>query len=178
MRLPAAALALFSSLLPAALHAQTRSVSLAGRISYDRGGVFVSGTGSGTGGGLGLRLSFGDDRAVWEVGAELDVAGYEGEGDGDPIFMGTVLLSHRAFSDGDGVRAYWTVGVGAGGLAIAGSGFVLPFKLGAGVSLGHLGPAGLEIGVFNRFNLILTGGDPGRDYLNSVGVEAAIRFGR
>src|SRR5687768_621805 len=135
MRLPPA-LALIGILLPASLHAQTRSVSVAGRISYDRGGVFVSGTGSGIGGGLGVRLAFGDERAVWEVGAELDVAGYSGEGDGDPIFTGAVLVSHRAFSDGNGVRAYWTVGLGAGAVGVAGSGFVLPFKVGAGLSLG------------------------------------------
>lgn len=159
--------------------AALRSVSLAARLSFDVGSVFVSGTDNGIGGGVGLRLAFGDERVVWEVGGELDVAGYSGEGDGDPIFTGTLLVSRRGFAaSGGDARGYWTVGFGVGGLGVAGSGLVLPLKFGFGVSLGHGGGAGLELGVFNRFNLILTGGDPGTEFLNNLGVEAALRFGR
>ncbi|HET8647763.1 MAG TPA: hypothetical protein VFO85_19850, partial [Vicinamibacteria bacterium] len=161
--------------LPA--EAQLRSVAVAGRLSFDVGSVFVSDTDRGIGGGLGLRLAFGDERAVWEVGGELDVAGYVGEGDGDPIVTAAVLVSYRGFSDGEGVRAYWTAGVGVGALGIAGGGLVIPFKAGAGVSVGHDGPAGLQIGVFDRFNLITTGGDPSREFINNLGVEVALRLG-
>ena len=175
MSTAAAAMAL-AILWAAPAHAQVHSVSVAGRLGYDVGDLFVSGTDSGLGGGLGVRLAFGDERAVWEIGAELDVAGYVGQGDGDPIFIGTVLASYRGFSRPGPVRTYWTVGIGAGATAIAGSGFVLPFKAGVGIALGDWGPATAEIGVFDRFNLALTGDNPGKEYLNTVGIEVALRF--
>ena len=151
-------------------------VTVPARLSYDVGTVSVSETASGIGGGLGLRLAFGGQRGVWEVGAELDVAGYAGEGDGDPIFTGTVLVSRRGFASNGDVRGYWTVGFGIGGLAVGGSGLVLPLKVGAGASLGHGGPVGLQIGVFDRFNLVRSGGVS--ETLNNLGVEVALRLGR
>jgi hypothetical protein len=163
-------------LFAAPARAQVHSVSVAGRLAYDAGGLFVSGTQSGLGGGLGVRVAFGDDRAVWEIGAELDVAGYTAEADGDPIFIGTALASYRGFSRPAPVRTYWTVGIGLGGTAIAGAGLVLPFKAGFGITMGDWGPAAVEIGVYDRFNLVLTSGHPGKDYINSLGVEVALRF--
>jgi hypothetical protein len=157
-------------------HAQVHSVSVATRLGYDVGTLFVSGTDSGLGGGLGVRLGFGDERAVWEIGAEVDVAGYVGQGDGDPIFIGTVLASYRGFSRPAPVRTYWTVGIGASTVAIAGSGFLLPFKAGVGVVVGDWGPATVEIGVFDRFNLALGVDNQGKEYLNTFGVEIGLRF--
>src|SRR5688572_8876480 len=90
----AAALAIAGA---APVSAEILSVSVAGRVSRDVGTVFVSGTESGPGGGIGVRASFGDDDVRWEPELSIDVAGFRGEGDGDPIFQGAFLVSRRAF---------------------------------------------------------------------------------
>src|SRR5688572_11958165 len=92
---PAVAAALLIAPLPAS--ADLLSVAAAVRVSRDIGTVFVSGTESGPGGGIGVRASFGDDDVRWEPELSIDVAGYSGEADGDPIFQGAFMLSRRAF---------------------------------------------------------------------------------
>src|SRR5688572_24707557 len=157
------------------------SVAIAGRVSRDIGTVFVSGTESGPGGGIGVRASFGDDDVRWEPELSIDVAGYSGEGDGDPIFQGAFMLSRRSyfFFAGDrGARPWWSVGAGVGGLAIAGGGAIFPARVALGVSIAPGSSLGIEASVFNRFVLTSQRGDPSTEYINATGVEIAVRFGR
>ncbi len=161
--------------------ADVMSVAVAGRVSRDIGTVFVSGTESGPGGGIGVRASFGDDDVRWEPELAIDVAGFRGEGDGDPIFQGYVLVSRRQFFffAGDrGARPWWSVGAGVGGLAIAGGGAIFPARVALGVSLAPGSDVGIEASVFNRFVLTSRSGDPSTEYINATGVEIAVRFGR
>ena len=161
--------------------AELMSVAVAGRVSRDVGTAFVSETESGPGGGIGVRASFGDDDVRWEPELSIDVAGYRGEGDGDPILQGAVLVSRRAFFffHGDrGARPWWSLGAGVGGLAIAGGGAIFPARIAIGVSLAPDADLGIEASVFNRFVLTSRGGDPSTEYINATGVEIAIRFGR
>lgn len=173
------AAALLAAPLPA--RADMLGVSVAGRVSRDVGTVFVSGTESGPGGGIGVRGSFGDDDVRWEPEISIDVAGYSGEGDGDPIFQGALLVSRRAFFffGGDrGARPWWSIGAGVGGLAIAGGGAIFPVRAALGVSIAPESDLGFEASVFNRFTLTSRSGDPSTEYINSTGVEIAVRFGR
>jgi hypothetical protein len=176
---PLIAATLLISSLP--LRADVLAVAVAARVSRDVGTVFVSGTESGPGGGIGVRASFGDDDVRWEPELSIDVAGYSGEGDGDPIFQGAILVSRRAFFffHGDrGARPWWSVGAGVGGLAIAGGGAIFPARVALGVSLAPDSDLGIEASVFNRFTLTSRSGDPSTEYINSTGVEIAVRFGR
>jgi hypothetical protein len=160
--------------------AELLSISVAARASRDVGTVFVSGTESGPGGGIGVRASFGDDDVRWEPELAIDVAGYSGEGDGDPIFQGAFIVSRRAFffGDGAGPRPWWSLGAGVGGLAIAGGAAAFPIRAALGVSIAPDSSLGLEASVFNRFTLTSRSGDPSTEYINSTGVEIAVRFGR
>jgi hypothetical protein len=163
------------------VRADVQSFSVAARVSRDIGTVFVSGTESGPGGGIGVRASFGDDDVRWEPELAIDVAGFTGEGDGDPIVQGAILVSRRQFFffAGDrGARPWWSVGAGVGGLAIAGGGAIFPARLAFGVSLAPDSDLGIEASVFNRFVLTSKRGDPSTEYINSTGVEIAVRFGR
>jgi hypothetical protein len=177
--MPALAAALFMA--PLSARADLESVSVAARVSHDVGTVFVSGTETGPGGGIGVRASFGDDDVRWEPELSIDVAGFSGEADGDPIFQGAFLLSRRAFffTLGDrGARPWWSLGAGVGGLAIAGGGAVFPVRAALGVSIAPGSSLGLEASVFNRFALTSRGGDPSTEDINATGVEIALRFGR
>jgi hypothetical protein len=167
-------------LVPRPAGAELLSASVAARVSRDIGTVFVSGTESGPGGGIGVRASFGDDDVRWEPELSIDVAGYAGEGDGDPIFQGSFIVSRRAFffHDDAGARPWWSLGAGVGGLAIAGGGAIFPVRFALGVSIAPDSSLGLEASVFNRFTLTSRSGDPSTEYINSTGVEIAVRFGR
>lgn len=159
--------------------AEILSLSVAARVSRDVGTVFVSGTESGPGGGIGVRASFGDDDVRWEPELSIDVAGYSGEGDGDPIFQGALIVSRRAFffRDDAGARPWWSLGAGVGALGIAGAAAIFPVRVALGVSITPDSALGLEASVFNRFTLTSRRGDPSTEYINSTGVEIAIRFG-
>jgi hypothetical protein len=175
---PLVAAALLICSLPA--RADVLSVAVAARVSRDVGTVFVSGTESGPGGGIGVRASFGDDDVRWEPELSIDVAGYSGEGDGDPILAGTILVSRRAFFFyGDrGARPWWSLGAGVGALGIAGAAAAFPVRAAIGVSIAPDSDLGIEASVFNRFTLTSRSGDPSTEYINSTGVEIAVRFGR
>ena len=163
--------------LPVLAWAEFRSVSVAGRVSFDAGTVFVPGVAKGIGGGVGLRVAFGDNRGEWVLGVDGDIAGFVGAGDGDPILQLAGSFSRRGFfGDDGGTRRFWVVGAGAGLVGIAGPGTAFPLKVGLGVALGERG--GLDVMVFNRFTSIYGGGDPAFDFINSTGVELALRLGR
>jgi hypothetical protein len=155
------------------------SVALAGRIGRDVGTLFVSGTESGTGGGVGLRFSFGDADARWEPEIDMDVAGYKGQGDGDPVVQASLMLSRRAFlGRGTDARPWWSLGAGAGWARIAGAATIFPVRLALGLSIAPQSSVGLEASLFNRFTLATGSGDPGTEYINTAGVEVAVRFGK
>jgi hypothetical protein len=171
--------------LAASLAAAPRAgagVALAARLNHDTGTVFVSGKETGLGGGVGLRVAFArSDRGQVELGADLDVAGFSGEGDGDPIFIGTAHLSWKGFLGAPrpgSARAFWSVGGGAGALGIAGAGAAFPLRVSLGVSLPWGTGAGLELAVFERLTLTNTGGDPAWQHVHSAGLELAVRLGR
>jgi hypothetical protein len=152
------------------------SVSLGAKATYDAGTRFVTGVQSGLGAGTALRITFGGDRRRWEFALDADVAGFQGEGDGDPILQLAASLARRAyFGDGRGARPYWFAGAGFGVLGIAGGGAAFPLRVGLGVSVGA--GLGLDFAVFNRFTVVGSG-DPALDFINSVGVEVSLRFGR
>jgi hypothetical protein len=143
---------------------------------WDVGSLSVPGTEQGLGGGVALRAAFGSERAAWELGAELDVAGYAGSADGDPLFLLAASLARRgALGSGAG---FWRAGVGAGVFGVGADAAALPLSLGLGVDLTPRSSVGLELAAFERLTLAFSGGDPGADYVNSLGVELALRFGR
>jgi hypothetical protein len=164
-------------LLPAPAGADARSLSLGVKGTYDAGTVFVTDVATGLGAGAALRLTFGGDDARWEFALDADFAGFTGEGDGDPILQLAASLARRDyFGDGNGARTYWFAGAGAGVLGIAGGRAALPLRAGLGISLG--GGTGVDLAVFERFTVLFGSGDPAVDFINSVGVEIALRFGR
>lgn len=177
---PAVPALLAASLLAVPARADVQSLVVAGRVSRDVGTVFVSGTESGPGGGIGARLSYGDDFVRWEPEVSVDIAGFKGEGDGDPILQAYVLVSRRQFFfyDDRGARPWWSVGAGVGALAVAGGAATFPVRVALGVSLAPDSNVGLEASIFNRFTLTSRSGDPSTEYINSTGVEIAVRFGR
>jgi len=61
-------------------------------------------------------------------------------------------------------------------LGIAGGRAALPLRAGLGVSVG--GDTGVDLAIFNRFTVPFGSGDPAVDFINSVGLELALRFGR
>jgi hypothetical protein len=171
----ACAVAMFFAPAPAA--AEIRALSLGVKGTYDAGTVFVTGVATGLGAGAAMRLTFGDEDARWELAVDADIAGFVGEGDGDPILQLAASLARREyFGDGDGARLYWFAGAGAGVLGLAGARTAFPLRAGLGVSVG--GDMGLDLAVFERFTVLYGSGDPAFDYINTVGVEVALRFGR
>jgi hypothetical protein len=172
-----------SALLAAAIaaspaRADVLDIIVAGRASQDFGTTFVTGTESGPGAGLGLRASFGDDDVRWEPEVSIDVTGFDGEVDGDPIVEALFLISRRSFFFyGDrGGRPWWSIGAGVGGVLGARGGAAFPARVAIGVSLAPASSVGLEASIFNRFTLVSTSSEHG--YINSTGVEIAVRFGR
>jgi hypothetical protein len=163
------------ALLPAPTAAEVRSVALGIKGTYDAGTPFVTGVATGFGAGAALRLTFGAEEPRFELALDADFAGFTGEGDGDPILQLAASLARRGYF-GDGGRAYWFAGAGAGVLGIAGGRAALPLRAGLGISLG--GGTGLDLAVFNRFSVVFGSSDPAVDFINSVGIEAALRFGR
>jgi hypothetical protein len=165
------------TLRPAPAGAEFQGFSLAVKGTFDAGALFVTDVATGLGAGAAFRLTFGGDDARWELALDADFAGFTGEGDGDPILQLAASLARRGyFGDGDGGRTYWFAGAGAGVLGIAGARAALPLRAGLGISLG--GDTGVDLAVFERFTVLFGGGDPAVDFINSVGVEIALRFGR
>lgn len=153
------------------------SFSLGAKATYDAGTRFVSGVQSGIGAGTALRLTFGGERQRWELALDADIAGFQGEGDGDPILQLAASLARRGyFGDERGAQPYWFAGAGVGVLGLAGGGAAFPLRVGLGISVGA--DLGLDFAVFNRFTPIVGSGDPALDFINSTGVEVSLRFGR
>ena len=166
-----------ATLVPAAADAEVRSFSLGAKGTYDAGTVFVTDVATGFGAGAALRLTFGDDDRRWDLAVDADIAGFQGEGDGDPILQLAASVARRGYFGGDdGPRAYWFAGAGVGALGLAGGAAAFPLRVGVAVSFG--GDVGLDLAVFERFTAVAGGGDPAFDYVNTIGVEAALRFGR
>jgi hypothetical protein len=171
----ACAVAAFLASSPAA--AEVKSLSLGVKATYDAGTVFVTGVATGIGAGAAMRLTFGGEDTRWELAVDADIAGFQGEGDGDPILQLAASLARRGyFGDGGGARPYWFAGAGAGVLGLAGARTAFPLRAGLGISVG--GDVGLDLAVFERFTVLYGSGDPAFDYINTVGVEVALRFGR
>ena len=160
--------------------AEWRGLSLGLRASHDVGSPFVSGTESGTGGGAFVRGSVGGDEVEWQFGAELDIAGYTGEGDSDPIAQLTGNVARRAWLGrrDASTRGFWSLGAGAGIVAIAGSAAAFPLQLKLGVALGRGQSVGVELAAVERLTLVVKEGDPAVEPINGLGLELAIRFGR
>jgi hypothetical protein len=160
--------------------AEFRGVRLALRGSWDVGSVSVPGTEAGVGAGLGVRAAFGAGRVTWEIGLDHDIAGYTGSGDGDPILQLALLVSRRSERASLGKRStpYWSVATGVGALGLGATGVTLPLRGALGVSLFSDKGVGLDLAVFERFLLIHGGGSPSLDFLNGIGLELTLRFGR
>ena|SRR5688572_16305849 len=138
--------------------------------------------------GLSARLRFGDRQvARLELGFEMDAIPLE-EADHDPILMATLLASLRGeLGRSESVRPFWTVGAGAGAVVLGRQGLALPLRVGLGASFAPLSRLGFEVALFDRL-LLMTGGRPrdsprgedprGTSYAHSIGIEAALRFGR
>jgi hypothetical protein len=174
LRAATAVLVLF--LAPALRAGEFRGVRVGVRAGFDVGSLSVPGTDHGIGGGVGLRAAFGDERAAWELGAELDVAGYVGAGDGDPLFLLAATIARRAgLGDGPG---FWRAGLGAGIFGVGADAAALPVSVGLGLDLAPRAGVGVELMAYDRFTLAFTGGDPGVDYVNSLGIELSVRFAR
>lgn len=153
-----------------------QGVTLAARAGYDVGGLSVPATEQGVGGGVALRAAFGSARAAWELGAELDVAGYVGAGDGDPLFLLAATVARRGSLGGG--QGFWRAGIGAGRYGLGADAFALPLSVGLGLDLAPRARAAVELVAFERLALAFTGGDPGVEYVNTLGVELSLRVGR
>lgn len=164
------------ALCPAPASAGVRSLSVGVKGTYDVGTPFVTGTASGLGAGAALRFTFGADHTRWELSLDADIAGFTGEGDGDPILQLAASLGRREYIGHAAPRLYWFAGAGAGILGLAGARTAFPLRVGLGVSVG--GATGLDLALFERFTVLHGSGDPAFDYINTVGVEVALRFGR
>jgi len=173
IRLCLVALAAFATPLHAG---EFQAATAAIRASYDVGSLSVPDTDRGIGGGVALRAGFGDRDVSWEVGAELDVAGYTGAGDGDPIFTVAATIQRRA-SLGEG-PGFWRAGAGVGLLGLGADAVALPLMVGIGVDLTPRSRVGVELLVVERLTLAFSSGDPPMDFINGLGVELALRFGR
>lgn len=166
-----------AALVPAPAAAGVQSFSVAAKGTFDAGTPFVTGVATGFGAGAALRLTFGGEDRRFEVALDADIAGFQGEGDGDPILQLAASVARRGYFGGDdGSRAYWFAGAGGGVLGLAGARAALPLRAGLGVSVG--GDTGVDLAVFNRFSVLFGSGDPSADFINSVGLEVALRFGR
>jgi len=165
------------AVLATPLHAgEFQAATAAIRASYDVGSLSVPDTDRGIGGGVALRAGFGDRHVSWEVGAELDVAGYTGAGDGDPIFTLAATIHRRAsLSEG---AAFWRAGAGIGFLGLGADAVALPLTVGLGVDLAPRSSVGVELVAFERLTLAFSQGDPSTDFINGLGVELALRFGK
>jgi hypothetical protein len=162
---------------PGGAWAEVQSFSLAAKGTFDAGTPFVTGVATGLGAGAAMRLTFGAEDRRWEVALDADIAGFQGEGDGDPILQLAASVARRGYFGGDDAsRAYWFAGAGGGVLGIAGGRAALPLRAGLGMSVG--GDTGIDVSVFNRFTVLFGSGDPSVDFINSVGLELALRFGR
>jgi hypothetical protein len=116
----------------------------------------------------------------WELGAEADIAGYTGSADGDPILHLAFIASRRwDFGAPDASsRAYCSIGGGLGLQGLATGGTVLPLRAALGLALFGTSPVGLDLALYERFAPVHGDGDPAWEFVNSVGVELALRFGR
>jgi hypothetical protein len=157
--------------------AEVQSFSLAAKGTFDAGTPFVTGVATGFGAGAALRLTFGSDHTRWELALDADFAGFTGEGDGDPVLQLAASLARREYFGHAAPRLYWFGGAGAGLVGIAGGRAAFPLRVGLAVSFGN-GATGLDLAVFERFTVLYGSGDPAFDYINSVGIEVALRFGR
>jgi hypothetical protein len=173
-------LALAACLPVATASADFQGVLASGRVCYDVGNAYVPDTESGVGGGVGLRFLLGGRDRPLELGAEVNLAGYESSGDADPILTisATIAWRHYLRAEGEGARPYWSVGTGWGGVFIAGSDeAAVPLRIALGLSLARQSGVGLDVAVFNRLTLIPMGDFPGTKVIDGTGVEVAIRFG-
>jgi hypothetical protein len=168
------------SLAPGPAAADFRSASFAVRSGYDVGSVAVPGTDDGLGLGGSLRIALGDTGGAWELGAEADIAGYSGSADGDPILHLAFMASRRwdFGAPGDSSRAYGCIGAGIGLQGLATGGTVFPLRAALGIALFARSTVGLELALYERVAPVHGDGDPAWEFVNSVGVELALRFGR
>jgi hypothetical protein len=168
------------SLAPQPVAAELRSASFAVRRGYDVGSVAVPGTDNGLGLGASLRVAVGDTRGAWELGAEADIAGYSGSADGDPILHLAFVASRRwdFGAPGDSSRAYCSIGGGLGLQGLATGGTVFPVRAALGIALFARRTVGLDLALYERVAPVHGDGDPAWEFVNSVGIELALRFGR
>ena len=163
--------------LAAPAEAELRGGSVALRRGYDVGNVAVPATESGLGLGASLRVRLG---SAWELGLEGDIAGYSGSADGDPILHLAVLASRRwdFGRTGAATRPYASAGAGFGLQGLAAGGAVFPLRVALGLEFFADHGAGLDLALYDRFAPVHGDGDPAWEYVNSVGLELAVRFGR
>lgn len=164
--------------LAQAANAEVQSASLAVRRGYDVGSVAVPDTDGGLGLGASLRLALGDG-GDWVLGLEGDVAGYSGSADGDPILHLALVASRRwDLSPPDASkRLYTTLGAGVGVQGLASGGAVFPVRAALGVDVFARNTIGLDLSLYERFAPVRSDGDPAWEFVNSVGLEIAVRFG-
>jgi hypothetical protein len=159
--------------------AEVHSAFLALRSGYDVGSVAVPDTDSGLGLGASLRLALGD-RGAWLLGLDADFAGYTGSADGDPI-LHLALVASRRWELGPAAgskRLYTSLGGGVGVQGLASGGVVFPLRAALGLALFAQSGIGLDVALFERFTPVGSDGDPAWEFVNSLGLEIAVRFGR
>jgi hypothetical protein len=156
------------------LQARAAEVRLGGGPGWSLGSVGVSGIETGIGGGVEGGAYFGSGRSAGGFFLTVDVAGYVGSGDGDPILSGSAEGRYRRFLAGpdDRVRPYVAAGGGLGLVILLGVGASVFGE--AGVDWSRPGGPHLGIALRERLAFIGSGGSPPAEPLNTIQLVASL----
>lgn len=159
-----------------ALQAGCASVFAGAGPGLDAGTLSVSGVETGT--GAFLEVGGWQDMDAGLGGAlSLSFAGYDSDGDADPIGFATGEARWHAPFRGRGAGAYWAVGSGAGVAWAAGvRGPVFPLFGEVGLRTTP-GAFMLSAGLRERAMLIIGGGSPPLDVANSIQLVLTVTAG-
>lgn len=146
---------------------------------WDAGTLGVSGVDTGIGVHLEAVGYAGEEATGLGLGPAVQLAGYDTDGDADPIAFTTLEARYRRrFGTPRRAGPYWELGSGAGVAWAPGvQRAAVPFQGEIGVQT-LAGRALLSLGVRERFLLLIGTGSPPFDAFNSVQLIGRIGWGR
>ena len=154
------------------------SVLVRGAPTFDAGTFAVSGVETGIGGQIEIIGYTGPNATGPGVGATLAVAGYNSDGDADPIFLTTLEGRYRrGFRTRPSRQWYGELGTGLG--VAWGAGSVDAAAIPVQVEAGLRNPDGgllWSVGLRERATVLIGTGSPPLDLLNSIQLVAGLGF--